>query len=165
MDPDGRDVLPIASSSVGVVTEPIEQTHTHIVNNGKRDLTIDELATTQPGLDRLMAEIGPRMHRLYFAGVEGNWRLAEYFFKSVVKQLKLCAFSRPKYEAHISAYLTEDCEPVRAAIRAHDGTAFEAAYSTMVRRANDYHDDWGKPYIHWVCPAAPPADLDLRAGM
>jgi len=43
------------------VTEPLAPTHTHIVNNGKRDLTIDELATTQPGLDRLMAEVGPRM--------------------------------------------------------------------------------------------------------
>jgi hypothetical protein len=150
---------------VGVVTEPIEPTHTHIVNNGKRDLTIDELATTQPGLDRLMAEVGPRMHRLYFAGVEGNWRLAEYFYKSVVKQLRLCAFSRPKYEAPIAAYLAEDCEPVRAAIRARDSDGFQAAYAAMVRRANDYHDDWGKPYIHWVCPAAPPADLDLRAGM
>jgi hypothetical protein len=150
---------------VGFVTESLEPSHTHVVNNGKRDLTIDELATTQPGLDRLMAELGPRMHRLYFAGAAGNWRLADYYYKSVVKQLKLCAFSRPKYEAPIAAYLDEDCEPVRAAIRAGDGAAFEAAYAAMVRRANDYHDEWGKPYIHWVCPVAPPADLDLSAGM
>jgi len=144
------------------MTEP---THTHVVNNGKRDLTIDELADTQPGLDRLMAELGPRMHRLYFAGKAGNWRLAEYFFKSVVKQLKLCAFSRPKYETPLLAYVAEDCEPVRAAIRAGDVVAFETAYATMVRRANEYHDDWGKPYIHWKCPASPPNDLDLTAGL
>lgn len=147
------------------MTESPEPTHTHIVNNGKRDLTIDELAATQPGLDRLMAELGPRMHRLYFAGAAGNWRLAEYFYKSVVKQLKLCAFSRPKYEAPITTYLGEDCEPLRVAIRARDNAAFESAFAAMVRRANDYHDDWGKPCIHWVCPADPPADLDLRAGM
>ncbi len=147
------------------MTESLEPTHTHIVNNGKRDLTIDELAATQPGLDRLMAELGPRMHRLYFAAAAGNWRLADYFYKSVVKQLKLCAFSRPKYEAQILAYLADDCEPVRVAIRARDGLTFETAYAAMVRRANDYHDDWGKPYIHWVCPVTPPADLDLSAGL
>ena len=79
--------------------------HTHVVNNGKRELTLDELAVTQPGLDRLMAELGPRMHRLYFAGSAGNWRLAEYYFRSVVKQLNLCAFSRPKYADAINAYL------------------------------------------------------------
>jgi hypothetical protein len=139
--------------------------HTHVVNNGKRDLTIDELAATQPGLDRLMAELGPRMHRLYFAGLAGNWRLAEYFFKSVVKQLKLCAFSRPKYETPITTYLRDDCEPVRLAIRAADVDAFTAAYAAMVRRANEYHDEWGKPYLHWVCPASAPEDLEFRAGL
>lgn len=139
--------------------------HTHVVNNGKRDLTIDEMAATQPGLDRLMAELGPRMHRLRYAAAAGNWGLAGYFHKSVVKQLGLCAFARPKYEAPITAYLIEDCEPVRLAIKAQDPAAFERAYSTMVARANFYHDEWGKPYLHWVCPATPPADLDLRAGL
>lgn len=142
-----------------------ESSHTHVVNNGKRDLTIDELAATQPGLDRLMAELGPRMHRLYFAGVAENWRLAEYFYKSVVKQLKLCAFSRPKYETPIMTYIRDDCEPVRLAIRAQDPEAFAAAYGSMVRRANDYHAEWGKPYLRWVCPASAPEDLDFRAGL
>jgi hypothetical protein len=139
--------------------------HTHIVHNGKRDLTLDELARMQPGLDRLMAEIGPRMHRLYYAGRAGNWRLAEYFYKSVVKQLGLCAFSRPKYEAPINSFLAEDCEPVKKAIRAHDVVTFESAFAHMVARANHYHDEWGKPYIHWVCPPEPPNDLDLTAGL
>lgn len=139
--------------------------HTHVVNNGKRELTLEELARMQPGLDRLMAEVGPRMHRLYYAGKAGNWRLAEYFYKSVVKQLALCAFSRPKYETPIKGFLAEDCEAVKAAIRRHDLVAFEAAYAHMVARANHYHDEWGKPYIHWICPDDPPRDLDLTAGL
>jgi hypothetical protein len=139
--------------------------HVHIVNNGKRDLTLDQLAATQPGLDRLMAELGPRMHRLYFAGRAGNWRLADYFFRSVVKQLSLCAFSRPKYEEAINTYLTTDCEPVRIAIKSGDGAAFESAYAAMVGRANAYHDEFAKPYLHWVCPTTPPEDLDFAAGL
>ena len=35
--------------------------HTHVVSNGKRELTIDELARQQPGMDRLMAEVEPEM--------------------------------------------------------------------------------------------------------
>jgi len=142
-----------------------ETEHTHVVNNGKRDLTIDELAATQPGLDRLMAELGPRMHRLYYAGLAQNWGLAGYFYKSIVKQLNLCAFSRPKYETPIAAYLQDDCEPVRLAIRSHDVVAFTTSYAAMVDRANFYHDEWGKPYLHWVCPLSPPDDLDLQAGL
>ena len=138
--------------------------HTHVVNNGKRDLTLDELALMQPGMDRLMAEVGPRAHRLYYAAKAGNWRLADYFFRSLVKQLRLCATSRPKYDADMTAYLDDDCSPVRDAIRSRDLGAFESAYTQMIERANHYHGVFGKPYIVWVLPPAPPDDLDLAAG-
>lgn len=139
--------------------------HTHVVHNGKRLLTIDELAAGQPGMDRLMAELGPRMHRLYYAAGAGNWRLADYFFKSIVKQLRLCGFSRPKYADDIEAYVEDDCGPVKAALKQRDPAAFEAAYQHMVERANHYHVVWKKPYIVWKTPATPPDDLDLTAGV
>ena len=139
--------------------------HTHIVNNGKRDLTLDELALMQPGMDRLMAEVGTRTHRLYYAARAGNWRLAEYFYRSIVKQLRLCATSRPKYAEEMATYLDRDCLPVRDAIKSGDVTAFETAYRQLVDRANELHGVFGKPWIHWVTPPTPPDDLDLTAGM
>ncbi len=139
--------------------------HTHVVNNGKRDLTLDELALMQPGMDRLMAEVGTRTHRLYHAARAGNWRLAEYFYRSIVKQLRLCATSRPKYADEMAVYLDRDCLPVRDAIKAADGAAFEAAYQRMVDRANELHGVFGKPWIRWVTPPTPPEDLDLTAGV
>jgi hypothetical protein len=111
-----------------------------------------------------MAEVGPRVHRLYYAAKAGNWRLAEYFFRSAVKQLRLSATSRPRYEQEMAAYLEEDCEPVREALRRRDPSAFEAAYASMIDRANHYHDVFGKPYLHWRTPSTPPDDLDLTAG-
>ena len=139
--------------------------HTHTVHNGKRELTLDELALMQPGMDRLMAEVGPRTHRLYYAAKAGNWRLADYFYRSMVKQLKLCATSRPKYADDMTDYLQHDCDPVRTAIRDRDSAAFESAYQHMVDRANHYHEVFGKHYIKWVTPATPPDDLDLTAGL
>lgn len=139
--------------------------HSHVVNNGKRDLTIDELAMMQPGMDRLMAEVGQRCHRLYYAAKAGNWKLAEYFYTSIVKQLKLCATSRPKYAEDIATYLDEDCAPLREALRNRDPEAFDSTYVVLVDRANHYHDVWKKPWLHWVTPSTPPADLDLKAGL
>ena len=139
--------------------------HTHVVSNGKRDLTLDELARQQPGMDRLMAEVGPRVHRMYYAAKAGNWPLAAYFCKSVVKQLKLSVESRPKYDPEMTDYLRDDYAPVADAIKAKDADAFERAYSHMVDRANVLHGVFGKPYIGWKTPAAPPDDLDLTAGM
>ncbi len=139
--------------------------HTHVVSNGKRELTIDELARQQPGMDRLMAEVGPRVHRAYYAALAGNWPLAAYYWKSATKQLALCAESRPKYEPEMTAYLRDDCQPVTAAIKAGDAAAFGPAYAHMVDRANVLHGVFGKPYIGWKTPESAPDDLDLTAGM
>ncbi len=139
--------------------------HTHVVNNGKRDLTIDELARQSPGMDRLMAEVGPRVHRTYYAAQAGNWPLAAYYWKSAVKQLRLCVESRPKYDPEMTDYLRDDCQPVTDAIKAADPVAFAAAYRKMVDRANALHVHYGKPFLVWVTPSSPPDDLDLTAGM
>lgn len=139
--------------------------HTHVVNNGKRDLTLDELARQQPGMDRLMAEVGPRVHRMYYAALAGNWPLAAYFSKSAVKQLLLSVESRPRYAPEMTDYLAQDYAPVTAAIKAQDRAAFEVAYEQMVNRANALHGVFGKAYIGWRTPPTPPEDLDLTAGM
>jgi len=139
--------------------------HGHRVHNGKRWLTLDELAGMQPGMDRLMAELPPRMHRLYYAATAGNWPLALYFYRSVVKQLRLCAQSRPKYEEKMAEYLAEDCAPVLRAITGGDAAAFAAAYRRMLDRANELHAHFEKPYLVWQTPDTPPDDLDLTAGM
>jgi hypothetical protein len=139
--------------------------HTHVVHNGKRELTIDELAEMQPGMDRLMAEVGARTHRLFYAAEAENWRLAEYFYRSIVKQLKLAASSRPKYAEEMARYLDEDAIPVRDAIKTADRDGFRAAYTHFVDRANELHGVFGKPWIRWVTPPTPPDDLDLSAGV
>ena len=138
--------------------------HTHVVNNGKRDLTIDELALMQPGMDRLMSEVGTRTHRLYYAAQARNWRLAEYFYRSVVKQLRLCATSRPKYTEEMGRFLDGESLAVRDAIKSGDLDAFARAYSTWIARANELHGVFGKPWIRWVTPKSVPEEFDFTAG-
>jgi hypothetical protein len=139
--------------------------HTHVVNNGKRDLSLDELALMQPGMDRLMAEVGSRTHRLYYAAQARNWRLAEYFYRSIIKQLRLCSTSRPKYAEEMERFLSEDCLPVRNAIKAGDPAAFDTSYKHMIDRANELHGVFGKAWIRWVTPATPPEEFDFTAGV
>jgi hypothetical protein len=139
--------------------------HTHVVNNGKRDLTLAELALMQPGMDRLMAEVGGRTHRLYYAAKARNWPLAGYFYRSLVKQLRLCAASRPKYDEEMTVYIDRECTAVRDAIKAGDAAAFEVAYERLIERANELHGVFGKSYIRWVTPATAPEEFDFTAGV
>jgi hypothetical protein len=112
-------------------------------------------------MDRLMVEIGYRAGCLYHSAKAGNWPLADYYCRTLSKHLDQSAFVRPKYAESMAAFLNDDFAPIRAAIKNEDGDSFEAAWTTMVERINHYHDEFGKPYIVWKTPAAPPPDIDL----
>lgn len=133
-----------------------------VVDLGKAKITLDQLGLTQPGMARLMAELGPRMHRLYYAAKAGNWPLARYFLNESRSLLKISVVVRPKYEEAMAAFLADDVPPVVRAIDDRDWPAFERAFAAMIERGNRYHGEFGKPWIRWRTPEQPPADLDLE---
>jgi hypothetical protein len=132
-----------------------------LVDNGKRSMTLNELARSQPGMDRLMAEIAERARRLYWAGTYGNWPAAGYFCRTLTKQLRASAFSRPKYAEAMEEFLEVDYAPLREAVAARDGAAFAAAWAALVARVNHWHETFGKGYLVYRTPETPPPDLDL----
>lgn len=131
-------------------------------SSGKGRLTLDELASIQPGLARLMPEVGQRTWKLYYAAQAENWPMAKFQYKEIVGLLELGAFMRPKHGEALQAYLRTDWKPLEIAIQDRDFAAFDAAFRRAVEAANVYHDLRGKPFIQWKLPDTPPPDLDLR---
>lgn len=132
-----------------------------LVDNGKRAMTLNELARLQPGMDRLMAEIAERARRLYFAASAGNWQAAAYFCRTLTKHLKQSAFSRPKYAEAMETFLSLDYAPVRDAVNNRDAAAFAAAWAALVDRVNHWHREFGVGYLVYKTPDTPPPDLDF----
>lgn len=133
-----------------------------VVHNGKREMTLNELARSQPGMDRLMAEIAERARRLYWAATYGNWPAAGYFCRTLNKVLRDSAFSRPKYAEAMEEFLEVDYAPLRRAVNDGDAEAFAAAWEHVVARVNHWHETFGKGYLVYRTPDTPPPDLDLR---
>ncbi len=131
-------------------------------SSGKNSMTIEDMAVVQPGLARIMPEIGMRTWKLYYAAKLGNWPMAKFQYKEIVGLFELGAFMRPKHEAAINQYLAENWKPLEATIADRDFAAFEQAFSAAVDAANAYHELKEKPYIYWKLPDGPPPDLDLR---
>lgn len=132
-----------------------------VVDNGARMISLNELAITQPGMGRLMPEVGNRAWKLYHAAKAGNWPLARYQLEEAVAVLELSAFVRPKYERAMTQFLEANVDPVFRACGAEDWEAFDPAFSAMVAAANAYHEQFNKGFIRWKVPEAPPPDLDL----
>jgi RNA:NAD 2'-phosphotransferase (TPT1/KptA family) len=61
-------------------------------DNGKWEMGIDAIAAVQPGLARIMPEIGTRTWKLYYAAKARNWENAMYQWKETKGLFELGAF-------------------------------------------------------------------------
>jgi len=129
--------------------------------SGHRHISLDEMATIQPGLARIMPEIGTRVWKCYYAAEAQNWVLANFQLKEVMELMELGAFTRPKYAEHLETFMSDNLGKVKNAIAAQDFAAFDTAFHEAVSAANAYHDQWDKGFIVWKLPDGPPPDLDL----
>jgi hypothetical protein len=130
-------------------------------NTQGRKLSGDQLAAMQPGLARLMPEIGNRVWKLYYAAQAKNWPLARFQLKEARKLMELAALTRPKYEKSLGQYLEKQVAPMMAALDAEDLERFNRELEIAVEEANAYHEAYGKPFLRWKVPSQPPPDLDL----
>lgn len=128
---------------------------------GKKTMTVEDIAMVQPGLARIMPEIGNRTWKMYYAAEARNWPLAKFQWKEVRGLFELGAFMRPKHEDAINKYLEENWSTLQGPIEREDFATFDKAFNECIDMANAYHDQKDKPYIHWKLPDTPPPDLDL----
>ena len=130
--------------------------------SGKNSMSIEDMAAVQPGLARIMPEIGARTWKLYYAAKLANWPMANFQYKEIIGLFEMGAFMRPKHEAAINQYLAENWKPLEETISSKDFARFEQAFTAAIDAANAYHELKEKPYIQWKLPDVPPPDLDLR---
>ncbi len=126
-----------------------------------RKLTGEDLAVMQPGLARLMPEIGNRFWKLYYAAQAKNWPLAKFQLKEAKKLMELGALTRPKYERDLRKFIEKRVTPVMAALEREDLEEFNEEFKESIEEANAYHESYDKPFLRWKVPAQAPPDLDL----
>jgi hypothetical protein len=126
------------------------------------ELTLEQLAEVQPGMARLMKEVGERYHILYYAAKGGNWLLADHELKQVAALIRAGSTLRPKYAADRSKYTEVSLNPISEAIKSKDWKKFEDLYNKGVDESNVYHEKYGYGYIRYVLPKNPPEFYDLK---
>jgi hypothetical protein len=135
--------------------------HDHVVDTGKSELTLDELGHVQPGMARVMPEVGLRIWKCFYAGKAKNKPLATFQLKEAVNLMEMGVLLRPKYTENMYKFIEEQVEAVKQAIESEDWDKFEATFHEMVDQANAYHELYDKPFLRWKIPDHPPPDLDM----
>jgi hypothetical protein len=135
--------------------------HDHKIDTGKSILSLDELGMVQPGMARVMPEIGARIWKAYYAGKAKNKALAKFQIKEAVNLMEMGVLLRPKYTDNMYKFIEEEVAKLQAAVDAEDWDGFEAAFEAMVDAANAYHELYDKGFLKWKVPSEPPPDLDM----
>ncbi|PZC47887.1 MAG: hypothetical protein C1O27_000772 [Chloroflexi bacterium] len=129
--------------------------------SGSAYFTIDDLAAMQPGLARIMPEIGQRYWKLYYAAQAGNWPMAKFQLGEIEELMEFGMITRPKYADDLEAFVMKDMKALKTAIDKKDWDGFDAAYQEGIKNGNDYHKSNNKGMIVWKLPDMPPPDLDM----
>jgi len=125
------------------------------------ELTIDQIASMQPGLNRLMPEISERYWILYYAAKGGNWALAHYQLRSVRSLFRIGIQTRPKMAGYLEAFDTGHLAAVERAIAAREWVIFDKAFRDSIAGLNAMHKATDHGYIVWKLPDELPTHLDL----
>jgi hypothetical protein len=135
--------------------------HIHVVSNGKAELTLNELAETQPGMARLMVELSPRMSKCWWATRYENYELATFQLSEATKLLKTSVIVRPKYRDDMYSFIDSHISKLKNLLIEKDSEGFFKEFDSMVKSANQLHERFNKGFIVWKVSERPPEDLDL----
>ena len=93
--------------------------------SGHAYFSIDDLAAMQPGLARIMPEIGQRYWKLYYAAKASNWPLAKFQLGEIEELMEFGSVTRPKYAEGLETFVREDLGTMKSAIEKKDWESFE----------------------------------------
>ena len=143
--------------------ETNEKTETVFGTNSKgAKITIDQLADIQPGTAVQMKEVGDRLWVVYYAGIDGNWELAEYQIHEAESAISKLDITRPKRLELFKAFTEEDMKPLHEAVDSKDADGFKAAFDKVVKACNACHKKEDHGYILWKIPSERPTYLETK---
>lgn len=125
------------------------------------EMTVDQLASIQPGMGLLMKEVGERFTQTYYAAKGGNWKLAAHYLNQLRGAFRTGKLTRPKFAEDLSSFDQEYLTPIFKAIQDRNWEEFESAFKKGEEGSDVYHDKRGYPHIRYLLPKDPPSNLYL----
>ena len=132
-----------------------------VVKTRHGELTLEQLAEVQPGVARLMKEIGERFSILYHAAKARAWRLAQHELNVVINMFKAGSILRPKYSKDFASFIEFSLGPIGQSIKSKDWNLFEVAFTKAVDETNRFHEKYEYGFIRYAVSKRPPENLDL----
>jgi hypothetical protein len=137
---------------------------------------IETLKGKAPSASVAMADVGYHFSNLWFAGRDGNWPLATYYYNEARNHVRWLIRINPTpkgpdgelvdLKGIFDAIDTTTFAALKAVIDKKDTKQFESAYRTVLESCYQCHKAVGRPYLRPMVPKTLPQtiiNLDARA--
>ena len=113
--------------------------------------------TYKPGLGEFMSSIQVHHNKLWFAGINQNWKLADFEIHEIMESLDdIRKFQTERKESQMVQIINPALDSVSAAIRQRNLPAFRSSYTLLTRTCNNCHQEAGFEFNRVQIPEYPP---------
>jgi hypothetical protein len=126
---------------------------------------VERLKTLVPSQSHSMSDVGFHWTNLWFAGQQGNWPLARFYFDEARQHIQWTIQIRPirkdlegrdvDLQAIFQAVDASTFAAVKIAIEQKNSAQFATAYKGALEGCYSCHKSSGKPYLRPIVPTAP----------
>lgn len=110
-----------------------------------------------PGLGEFMSGIQVHHAKLWFAGTNGNWKLADFEIHEIMEAVEdIQKFNTDRPEVKSIGMITTPLDSVNIAIVKKDPTAFKSAFNLLTNSCNSCHKATDHGYNVIKMPDSPP---------
>lgn len=124
----------------------------------QNDSLTSMLQAVKPGLGDLMLGVQIHHNKLWFAGKESNWPLAQFEHDEIMElyqQAQRIETDRKEVKL-IPTMIYRQLEGIQSAITKKDEKEFESKFFDLTQACNDCHKNVNYPFNHIKIPDQPP---------
>ncbi len=113
--------------------------------------------TYRPGFGEFMSSIQVHHAKLWFAGMHGNWDLADFEIHEIMENLDdIKAYQSDRPESRSLFMLDPALDTLNASIRAKDPVRFRRAFELLTTSCNNCHKEVNYSFNEVRIPDSPP---------
>ncbi|HRI61228.1 MAG TPA: hypothetical protein PK228_15920 [Saprospiraceae bacterium] len=121
------------------------------------DLEKQLAETYKPGFGEFMSGIQVHHAKLWFAGLNQNWKLADFEVHEIMEALEdLQKYQSGRTETRLIPTLNPAIEGVNEAIKKQDVISFKSSYMSLTEACNNCHRDVNYEFNMVKIPDRPP---------
>lgn len=117
-----------------------------------------EIDAIKPGLGDLMLDVQIHHNKLWFAGKEGNWPLAQFEHDEIIELLKQAeTIETDRKEVKLfPAMIYPQLDSLQYAIKQKNTKSFEEKFSALTNACDNCHKAINYPFNNIEIPSQPP---------